>query len=64
MLDSDDLAFFTVLASSASLAESARKLNVTPPAVTVTGALSEYMSTAYSSGCAARAKTSPALASV
>lgn len=34
MLTSDDLAFFTVLASSASLAESARKLNVTPPAVT------------------------------
>ena len=34
MLTSDDLAFFSVLASSASLAESARKLNVTPPAVT------------------------------
>ncbi|HEX7761583.1 MAG TPA: LysR family transcriptional regulator [Caulobacteraceae bacterium] len=34
MLTSDDLAFFTVLASSTSLAESARKLNVTPPAVT------------------------------
>ncbi|PTQ12128.1 LysR family transcriptional regulator [Sphingomonas oleivorans] len=34
MLTSDDLAFFTMLASSASLAESARKLNVTPPAVT------------------------------
>ena len=34
MLTSDDLAFFNVLASSASLAESARKLNVTPPAVT------------------------------
>lgn len=34
MLSSDDLAFFSVLASSASLAESARKLNVTPPAVT------------------------------
>jgi DNA-binding transcriptional LysR family regulator len=34
MLTSDDLAFFSVLATSASLAESARKLNVTPPAVT------------------------------
>lgn len=34
MISSDDLAFFAVLASSASLAESARKLNVTPPAVT------------------------------
>ncbi len=34
MLTADDLAFFTVLANSASLAESARKLNVTPPAVT------------------------------
>jgi DNA-binding transcriptional LysR family regulator len=34
MLNSDDLAFFAVLAGSASLAESARKLNVTPPAVT------------------------------
>lgn len=34
MLSSDDLVFFNVLASSASLAESARKLNVTPPAVT------------------------------
>src|SRR5690242_3518333 len=34
MLTSDDLAFFNVLATSASLAESARKLNVTPPAVT------------------------------
>lgn len=34
MLNSDDLAFFTVLAGSASLAESARKLDVTPPAVT------------------------------
>ena len=34
MLNSDDLAFFAVLASSASLAESARKLDVTPPAVT------------------------------
>lgn len=34
MLDSDDLAFFAVLAGCASLAEGARKLNVTPPAVT------------------------------
>jgi DNA-binding transcriptional LysR family regulator len=34
MLSSDDLAFFAVLAGSSSLAESARKLNVTPPAVT------------------------------
>lgn len=34
MLTSEDLAFFAVLAGSASLAESARKLNVTPPAVT------------------------------
>jgi DNA-binding transcriptional LysR family regulator len=34
MLTADDLAFFTVLANSASLAEGARKLNVTPPAVT------------------------------
>lgn len=34
MLTSDDLAFFAVLAESSSLAESARKLNVTPPAVT------------------------------
>lgn len=34
MLTSDDLAFFNVLAGSASLAETARKLNVTPPAVT------------------------------
>ncbi|WP_332773151.1 LysR family transcriptional regulator [Phenylobacterium sp.] len=34
MLTSDDLAFFVVLAGSSSLAESARKLNVTPPAVT------------------------------
>jgi DNA-binding transcriptional LysR family regulator len=34
MLSSDDLAFFAVLAGSRSLAESARKLNVTPPAVT------------------------------
>lgn len=34
MLTSEDLAFFSVLATSKSLAESARKLNVTPPAVT------------------------------
>ncbi|NTH49180.1 LysR family transcriptional regulator [Agrobacterium rhizogenes] len=34
MLTSDDLAFFSVLIGSKSLAESARKLNVTPPAVT------------------------------
>ena len=34
MISSDDLAFFSVLAKSASLAESARKLDVTPPAVT------------------------------
>lgn len=34
MLTSEDLAFFSVLTSSKSLAESARKLNVTPPAVT------------------------------
>ena len=34
MITSDDLAFFEVLAGSRSLAESARKLNVTPPAVT------------------------------
>lgn len=33
MLTSDDLAFFEVLADSISLAEAARKLNVTPPAV-------------------------------
>lgn len=33
MITSDDLAFFAVLADSASLAEAARKLNVTPPAV-------------------------------
>ncbi|MFT7772787.1 LysR substrate-binding domain-containing protein [Roseateles sp.] len=33
MIGSDDLAFFAVLAESASLAEAARKLNVTPPAV-------------------------------
>ncbi|WP_105404675.1 MULTISPECIES: LysR family transcriptional regulator [Neorhizobium] len=34
MLTSDDLAFFSVVIGSKSLAESARKLNVTPPAVT------------------------------
>jgi DNA-binding transcriptional LysR family regulator len=34
MLTSDDLAFFSILTGSKSLAESARKLNVTPPAVT------------------------------
>lgn len=34
MISSDDLTFFQVVASSASLAEAARKLNVTPPAVT------------------------------
>jgi DNA-binding transcriptional LysR family regulator len=34
MLTSDELAFFAVLTGSKSLAESARKLNVTPPAVT------------------------------
>lgn len=33
MLTSEDLAFFTVLADSGSLAEAARKLHVTPPAV-------------------------------
>jgi len=33
MMTSDDLAFFAVLADSTSLAEAARKLNVTPPAV-------------------------------
>jgi DNA-binding transcriptional LysR family regulator len=33
MISSDDLAFFVVLADSVSLAEAARKLNVTPPAV-------------------------------
>jgi DNA-binding transcriptional LysR family regulator len=33
MVTSDDLAFFAVLAASTSLAEAARKLNVTPPAV-------------------------------
>jgi DNA-binding transcriptional LysR family regulator len=34
MLSSDDLRFFNVLAKSTTLAESARKLDVTPPAVT------------------------------
>ena len=34
MLTSDELAFFSVLTGSKSLAEAARKLNVTPPAVT------------------------------
>jgi DNA-binding transcriptional LysR family regulator len=34
MLSSDDLAFFLVLAGAKSLAEAARTLNVTPPAVT------------------------------
>lgn len=34
MISSDDLAFFNVLAKSATLAECARKLDVTPPAVT------------------------------
>jgi DNA-binding transcriptional LysR family regulator len=34
MITSDDLAFFNVLAASATLAECARKLDVTPPAVT------------------------------
>lgn len=34
MIGSDDLAFFGVLAQSASLAECARRLDVTPPAVT------------------------------
>lgn len=34
MISSDDLRFFNVLATSATLAESARKLDVTPPAVT------------------------------
>ena len=34
MISSDDLHFFNVLAKSATLAESARKLDVTPPAVT------------------------------
>lgn len=34
MINNDDLLFFQVLAASSSLAEAARKLNVTPPAVT------------------------------
>ena len=34
MLSSDDLLFFGVISSSASLAEASRKLNVTPPAIT------------------------------
>jgi DNA-binding transcriptional LysR family regulator len=34
MISSEDLRFFNVLARSASLAEAARKLDVTPPAVT------------------------------
>lgn len=34
MLSSDDLAFFQTVAQSASLADAARSLNVTPPAVT------------------------------
>lgn len=34
MLSTDDLAFFHVIAGSPSLAEAARRLNVTPPAVT------------------------------
>ena len=34
MISSDDLRFFNVLASSVTLAECARKLDVTPPAVT------------------------------
>lgn len=34
MLTSEDLRFFNVLAQSASLAEAARKMDVTPPAVT------------------------------
>jgi DNA-binding transcriptional LysR family regulator len=33
MLSSDDLAFFAVLADSRSLAQAARRLNVTPPAI-------------------------------
>ena len=33
MITSDDLIFFTALSSSASLADAARKLNVTPPAI-------------------------------
>lgn len=34
MLSSEDLAFFGIVAGSVSLAEAARRLNVTPPAVT------------------------------
>ena len=34
MISSEDLRFFNVLASSASLADAARKMDVTPPAVT------------------------------
>ncbi|WP_420814681.1 LysR substrate-binding domain-containing protein [Paraburkholderia susongensis] len=34
MLSTDDLRFFVVLASAASMADAARKLDVTPPAVT------------------------------
>ncbi|HTT09256.1 MAG TPA: LysR family transcriptional regulator [Burkholderiaceae bacterium] len=34
MISSEDLSFFDVLARSASLAEAARKLDVTPPAIT------------------------------
>ena len=34
MISSEDLRFFSVLATSASLAEAARKMDVTPPAVT------------------------------
>ena len=34
MISSEDLRFFNVLARSASLAEAARKMDVTPPAVT------------------------------
>lgn len=34
MITSDDLAFFGVVSASASLADAARKLNVTPPAIT------------------------------
>jgi DNA-binding transcriptional LysR family regulator len=33
MLNSDDLVFFSILASSESMAQAARKLNVTPPTV-------------------------------
>jgi DNA-binding transcriptional LysR family regulator len=34
MISSDDLIFFSVISGSASLADAARKLNVTPPAIT------------------------------